>query len=220
MKTDIIKISNNGDGMNEAIEMAENITKYCGKNVFQKDVTQLRLLTEEMFNMIRNIAGDFTADFWIEEKDHVFSLHLKSEIADLDYFRRKQLLSFATTGNIAHRGFLEKIHDVIEAAIQHLKRSYIDATIHNYEERTSNSHIDVAPEILYPEAVNLTQTGMSEMIYAWSMQKYISSQEDKFEQEVNDGLEKSIIAKLADDVKIGVRKDGFEIIIEKEVFSF
>ncbi|MBQ3694520.1 MAG: hypothetical protein II884_07085, partial [Synergistaceae bacterium] len=66
--------------------------------------------------------------------------------------------------------------------------------------------------------------GMSQAVYAWSMQKYKNNVVSQRQNDTNtaaldawDELEKSIIANIADEVQVGVTKDGAELIITKSI---
>ena len=66
--------------------------------------------------------------------------------------------------------------------------------------------------------------GMNQAVYAWSMQKYKNNIDSQRQNDNNtaaidawDELEKSIIANIADDVQVGVTKDGVELIITKSI---
>ena len=199
MITDKITISNNGAGINEALSLTEDFAEKL--NLERKQRFHLRLLAEEMFSMIKTITGDFNAKFWIQEENHNCELHMEAK-SKLDYQQRKELISVSTRGkNIAHRGIMDKIREIIEAGIHSFGESYdLQA-----EYGTGMFHYGTF------------DAGMSEAIYAWSLQKYKSdveaNQSDSFEEW--DELEKSIIANVADEVKVGINKDSIELIVQK-----
>ena len=199
--TDRITISNHGHGMNEALNLAEYIAdtmKLEGKNKFH-----LRLLAEEMFSMVRAITGEFRADFWGEAEKHTCKLHLQAK-AELDYLKRRELLSVSTHGkNIASRGMMEKIREIIEAGLYSIEESF-------------NLQNEYGVNMLSYGAMGL-DTEMSDAIYSWSMQKYKSDVEAERSENPDawDELEKSIIANIADEVQVGINKDSIELIIQK-----
>lgn len=55
MKSDIIMVTNEGTGIRESIEQAVSSAAYRGLN--NKETLRLRLLSEEMLGMLREIAG-------------------------------------------------------------------------------------------------------------------------------------------------------------------
>ena len=52
--------------------------------------------------------------------------------------------------------------------------------------------------------------------YAWTLNNYVSQKQESTDTAAWDELEKSIVAKLADDVIVGVRGKNVEIVIKKE----
>ncbi len=203
MITERIKISNDGTGMKNALGLAEALAVSLGLS--KKESFHLRLLAEEMFSMVRAIAGNFSANFWIEEEKRLCRLHLEASKMDLDYGKRRELLSVSTEGkNTARRGIMEKVREVVEAGLYAVAEGY-------------NIQAEYGIGMFNYGAMGIQDTVMSETLYAWSMQKYkseIESRPDK--SEALDEIEKSIIANIADDVRVGVRKDSLEILVQKK----
>jgi len=76
------------------------------KSLSPKNAMHLHLLAEEMLAMMRAITGNVNGEFWIEDQDDVYALHLKVDTLT-DAHRREQLLSASSTGkNEATRGFM------------------------------------------------------------------------------------------------------------------
>ena len=206
--TEHVKISSSGEGMNETLVLVDRLASSQG--LAKKQAFHLRLLTEEMFSMVRAIAGELDAYFWIEENNRSFKIHLKSNKIELNYEKRREFLSVSTKGeNIAKRGVMEKIREIVEAGLYSVEESF------NLQAEYGTG--------MFTSYGMMTQldSGVSDAIYSWSMQKYRDEIETEREKnsdadEAWDELEKSIIANIADDVCVGVRKGGFEIIIEKK----
>lgn len=203
MVTEHIGISNGGDGMNDALSMADGFAVSLG--LTKKEAFHIRLLAEEMFNMVRAITGGFNAFFWIDEENRVCRLHLESAKIDLDYGKRRELLSVSTQGeNTASRGIMEKIRDIVEAGLYNISEGY-------------NIQAQYGIGMFNYGVVGINDTAMSDAVFAWSMQKYKDEIESRAEEiEAQDELEKSIIANIADDVRVGVKKDSLEIVIVKK----
>ena len=205
MTTEKIKISNNGSGMNEALELTEHVADLM--KLERKKRFHLRLLAEEMLSMVRAITENFTAEFWIEEKNFNCKLCLKAK-SELDYQKRRELVSVSTEGkNSAALGIMEKIREIIEAGLYSMEESF--ALQSEYGTGMFNYG-----------TLGVVDTAMSEAIYSWSMQKYKSEvkserSENPVALEAWDELEKSIIANIADDVTVGVRKDSIELTVQK-----
>ena len=76
MKSDVIHINSRGEGANEALMQAEAVASF--KALEKKEAIRLRLLAEEMLGMFRELTGEKDADFWIDDEDKNFKLHLKT----------------------------------------------------------------------------------------------------------------------------------------------
>ena len=195
-----ITIANTGTGISEALELTERIAESIGLK--GKDLLRLRLLAEEMLGMVRAIAGEFSAQFWIEHKDKDCTLHLSAK-SELDYGKRRELLSVSTSGkNTASVGIMEKIRGIFEAGLWGMEESFA-------------LQAEYGTGMLGYGALGAIDGGMSDAIYSWSMQKYKEDVQAGKNPDAWDELEKSIIANLADEVSVGVRRDGVELIVRK-----
>lgn len=203
MKTDVIQIDSNGRGIESALAETEKAAVFRGLD--GKQTLRLRLLAEEMTGMLKTIVGQAAFRYWVESEGTAFSLHLTAE-ARLTPEARKELLKTSTSGeNAAAKGFMGRIRDIFtkmreeDEAIgltMEYGYSYLDVT--GYD-----ASMDMSPNAL---------------LYGWSLKAYRSavSEHRSERQEQWDELERSITAKLADEVKIFIRKNNVEMVIEKE----
>ena len=183
MKSDVIEVSTSQDNTDLVLETADRVAGYY--SLPEKSAMYLRLLTEEMMGMVRAIAGEVTGEFWIESEDgKEFALHLKVW-KKMDQKAREQLIAASTTGtNEAHRGFMGKIRAFFEP-------------------------LDDMPLLL--------EMGSGEVRtdLTWSMKAYQEQLEEDVRQnksgakEAWDALERSVVAHVADEVK--VRIDGYDV---------
>ena len=188
--------------MEEALSLTDSIAEKIGLE--KRDSFHLRLLAEEMFSMVRSIAGDFSADFWLEYENRKCKLTLEAK-SELDYPKRHELLSVSTRGNnIINTGIMGKIRDFIEAGLYNLGEGL----------ELQNEYGIGAFNYGSPDMIDV---GMSEAMFAWSMQKYKSDIEASQSENSDelDELEKSIIANIADEVQVGVSKKGVILIAVK-----
>lgn len=193
MKTDVITVTNADDQIEKALILAEKTAAY--KELSHKDALTLRLLTEEMMSMLRSITGDIEGKFWIEDEDKNFQLVLEAE-SDLSYDQRIKLVAASTSGkNEAAKGIMGKIRAFFE------------------------------PEEGFPiyiEPVWETPGGLDSDL-SWSLGLYreqiMESMKDKREgaEEAWDELEKSVVSKLADDVKVSIRNYTVKLMIFKKI---
>ena len=202
MKTDVVTISPRGEGMEEALRETERAAAYRG--LTPKESLRLRLLSEEMMGMLRTIVGEERASFWLETEGKAFSLHLSTD-AHMNADLREELLKTATSGkNAAVKGFMSRIRDIFTQLAEPAGES-ISPTDYGF------SYVDVTS---FDASMGVTTHGM---LYGWSMKEYRSAVAAHREQEPEkwDELEKSITARLADEVKIFIRGNAVEMVIEK-----
>ena len=199
MKTDVILVSSRGSRIETALRQADFVADY--KSLSPKGALHLRLLTEEMMGMMRSITGETDGEFWIEDQDGEFQLHLRvSTVMDSD--KREQLLSASTTGkNESARGFMGRL------------RNFFDL----------GADADVAACVgpLYT-GIYAESSSVAALDYEWSRLRYEQRLTSRMETDPAakqewDELEKSVVARLADEVKISIRGRTVEMIILKKL---
>ncbi len=175
MKTDIIRIDNQGNGFSEALEETSKAAAYA--ELPAKDDTKLRVLTHEMLCLARSITGEMKAEFWIEGEGRRFDLHMTTETA-MDAEKRSQLIQSSTSRkNEAAKGFLGRLRDSVEQALA----APVDHS---------------GNELPYDVLTDIPSNPVGDPDW--------------------DGYERSVLRKLADDVKVGIRGGKVEIIVSKD----
>lgn len=190
MKTQKIVVSSNGSGMSEALDEVE---LFSGSMGFDKHSTlRVRLLAEETLSMVRSIIDDFKADFWMESTDKCnCELHLLA-VADMDYKKRQDLIAASTNKqNEASIGVMGKIKDFIEGCMFYL----------GFDRELPDTDPRLVGCVSFDE------------IHMWSLYQYRNYLEEQYEGVDADAmleeLERSIVANIADDVRVSV--DGNNI---------
>lgn len=200
MKTDMIHVSNEGTQIETALAQVEKVTAY--KGLTGKNALHLRLLTEEMMGMMRSITGETEGKFWIEDEKNVYQLHLQV-VTRMDSGKRDQLLSAASTGrNESAKGLMGRLRDF-------------------FDRGTDEDIASFTSPLLLPGmyAGSTTPT----LDWEWSMMRYedaLSSrvrENDAAAKEAWDELEKSVVAHVADDVKVSIRGRQVEMTIVKKL---
>ena len=192
MKTDVIVISNSGEGMQNALRETEKYAQY--REVPRKTALHLRLLTEEMMGMMRSITGEKSGEFWIEDEGDTARLHLRMETV-IDYSTKDRLIAASTSGkNEATRTFMGKL------------RAFFDAS--------GSYPILTAP--FMPGAIGDMDVAWSMEDYRLQLQKYREEHREGAE-EAWDELEKSVVSNVADEVKVSVEGWNVEMIIYKKI---
>ncbi|MBR1707577.1 MAG: hypothetical protein IJ719_01960 [Clostridia bacterium] len=200
MKSDVIIVTSGESQIESALSQAEKVAVY--KELTGKNALHLRLLTEEMMGMMRSITGETEGRFWIETEGNVYQLHLQVKTR-MDSVKREQLLSASSTGkNESARGLMGRLRDFFDRGTDE----------------------DVAA-ITSP----LLLTGMHEDISAttldleWSMMRYADALSSRVQENDDDAkaawdeLEKSVVAKVADDVKVAIQGNTVEMCIIKKM---
>ena len=200
MRSDIIHVTNSGDGMPEALDQAEAVAGY--RTLSSKKAIRLRLLAEEMLGMFRALSGDAEADFWIESEGEQYLLHLASE-TKMTAKKREMLLSASSDGkNTAAKGFMGKIRDMFSRVLEPID----DATPNLFAMGLASANASGAA---------LSNEGMlhAEM---WSLSQYKSTL-GAGDAEKWDELEKSVVSRLADEVKVSIVGDTVELTISAKL---
>ena len=199
MKTDVIVVSSKGSQMETALNQVDKVAAY--KGLSPKDALHLRLLAEEMMAMMRSITGETQGKFWIEDDDGTYELHLQAATR-MTSTKREKLLSTATSGkNESARTFMGKLLDFFERGADE------DIAAHT-------------SPLLMPGMYEHSSTPTLD--WEWSMTQYeraLSSAVDRKDENALkawDELEKSVVAHVADDVKVSIRNQVVEMTIIKK----
>ncbi len=201
MQTSVITVKPDGTGMKEALAASEKVAVDAGLDA--KEKLRFRLLSEELFGMIATITGENESSYWIESEGKKFDIHLKADV-ELTLTMKEELVSLSSSGkNTAARGFMGKLRDMIGSAL--LPR-------------------DDGPS---PLTIGLMGMGspsgyqVTGDVYEWSMMRYRAEMEGKSGEDEDaahavDELERSIVANIADEVKVRIVGSDVEITISKK----
>ena len=193
MKSNICVLKKGGLGLENILLEVEKVTEYNG---MQKEAAlRLRLLAEELVGMLPELVKNFEGRFWLQNDENRYELHTELSVENLSREVKEALLTVsANKKNAVASSFMGKLRDVVENMLL-------------------LSDVPSDPDYLYGY-----DTLDVHYMYAWTLEYYINQQKERFpdNREKWDELEKSIVAKLADDVIVGVRGKKVEIIIKKE----
>ena len=115
MKSDIIKIDNQGNGFTEAIQETQKTAEYQGLE--KKEIICLKMVAEEMLSLARSVTGEMQANFWLESEGKAFELFMTTKTV-MDKDKRYQLISSTTSRqNEIRKSFLGKLRDSFEQAM-------------------------------------------------------------------------------------------------------
>ena len=199
MKTDVITVSAKGKRISTALEQVEKVAAY--KALSPKSTLHLRLLTEEMMGLMRSITGEPEGEFWIEDDNGEYQLHLRVATR-LSIEKREQLLAVSASGkNESAKGLMGRI------------RAFFDwGCDEDYDGFVS--------PLMMPDAFE--HSSSPTLDWEWSMRQYerglsALAGENAEAKEAWDELEKSVVKNVADDVKVFIRSGSVELVILKKL---
>ena len=184
--------------MEAALNQVEKVAAY--KGLSPKDTLHLRLLTEEMMGLMRSITGEPEGEFWIEDRDGEYELHLRVA-SRMNFEKREQLLSVSASGkNEAARGLMGRIRDFFDWGCDEEYDGFSTALMPDAFEHSSSPTLD----------------------WEWTRRRYenvVSAKmgQDEAAREAWDELEKSVVKNVADDVRVFIRGGYVELTILKKL---
>ena len=207
MQTDKIKILVYELGREKALHETDRFSEYM--NFDHKTALRVRLLVEETFAMVNAITEEFYAVFWIEgTRTGLCKIHLTIQ-TEMDIEKKKALIDASREKkNGAVKGLTGRIWEMIE---DHLYLKKQDAG----EMNAGYYALGMVDMPLAPGA----PIQMDNVV--WTLDAYrsgVNGAKGKGQEadEAWDELEKSILANLADDVKVAIRGNEAELIVEKK----
>ncbi len=172
----------------------------------KRDTLRLDLLVEETLGMAKAMLEDFYGQIWFTAEGRACEIHFEAT-ANMNADRKEELLSVSSTGkNALARGFMARLGETISGMLHSAGKS-MDA----YGQETMKYGIVHTPDMM---------DGSAGMMAIWSLKTYRSDLNaapagDAGAEAAWDELEKSIVARLADDVIVGVKGDRIDLVIRK-----
>lgn len=207
MKSNICKLNKDLTCLEAVLAEVEKVTTYNALE--DKKALRIRLLAEELCGMLPGLVENFSGEFWAENEGDNYELHVELKADDMSIDLRDELISVSKSGkNAAAKGIMGKIRAVAETMLLAAFDSNMAPMPANREYYDYNGfnmgfgYID--PTVAY-------ETGY---VYTWSLFNYKTVVEEN-KDEAYDELERSIVAKLADDIIVGVLGKNVEIVVKK-----
>ena len=207
MKSNICKLNENLTCLEAVLAEVEKVTKYNGLE--DKKALRLRLLAEELCGMLPGLIENFSGKFWVENDGDAYELHVELKADDMNIDLRDELISVSKSGkNAAAKGVMGKIRAVAETMLLAAFDPTLPMPIPTDEFYDYNGfNIGFG----YIDPAISCETGY---VYSWSLVNYKTTVEKK-EEDAYAELERSIVAKLADDIIVGIRGKNVEIVVKK-----
>ena len=210
MKSNICKLNEDLTCLGTVLAEVEKVTTYNGLE--DKKALRLRLLAEELCGMLSGLIQNFSGKFWAENDGDDYELHVELKADDMNIDLRDELISVSKSGkNAAAKGVMGKIRAVAETML--LAAS--DPTLQTLPAGEFYDYHGFNMGFGYIDPMISCETGY---VCSWSLFNYKTAVEEK-EEDAYAELERSIVAKLADDIIVGVRGKNVEIVVKKS-FGF
>ena len=206
MKSNICKLNEDLTCLETVLSEVEKVTEYNGLE--DKKALRLRLLAEELCGMLPGLVENFSGEFWAENDGDNYELHVELKAEDMNVELRDELISVSKSGkNAAAKGIMGKIRAVAETMLLAAFDPSVPAPVPEgefYDGYGFNMGFGY---------MNSTLSHESGYLYSWSLCNYKTAINDKDDAYAE--LERSIVAKLADDIIVGVRGNNVEIVVKK-----
>ena len=192
MQSNICKIEKGSQNMDQIFRECEKVARY--NELDHKQTLQMRLLCEELVNMLPSIVSNFSGEFWMENQGDQFELCMRVSVENIDMDTRERLINVSKKRqNSAIVGITGKIRAVFD-----------------YMAMSSGDAVSPAGRYGFSTNIDFSQI--------WSLQQYKNTVQTDggAEDQEWDEFERSIIVKIADDVLVGVKGKNVSIIIKKK----
>jgi len=209
MISEKLTISSTDERIRAASEFVEKTVPEWNRN--PHEILRVRLLVEETMGMLRAILDEYEGWMWFEEEPEQIEIRFSLR-AVMSPEKRENLIGVSTSGkNAAARGIMGKIGTIIANGLADYGYT-LDLT----EEYAGG------PVSYWRLGVDAPTDGSELYAYDWSLSRYrmgVAEQrkENSGADEAWDELEKSIVGRLADDVKVGVRGGKIEMTILRKL---
>lgn len=195
MKSDVCELSVNVTDLKTILKETAKPAAY--RELDKKEIYRLRLLAEELVEMLPALLRFSEGKFWVESEGKSFELHVTLRPNQLlTAERREKLLDVSTSKtNAAAVGIMAKIRLAAEFMLV------------DYERSASMSETFYIPIQGTPSVVSLADP-------LWTLNAYREGAK-KAKGETWDELEKSIVANLADDVVVALQGGQVDIVVKR-----
>ena len=206
MKSNICKLNEDLTCLGTVLAEVEKVTTYIGLE--DKKALRLRLLAEELCGMLPGLIENFSGEFWAENDGDDYELHVELKADDMNIDLRDELISVSKSGkNAAAKGVMGKIRAVAESMLLVAADPTLQIPL------SAGEYYDYHGFNMGFGYIDPAISCDPEYVYAWSLISYKTAVEEK--EDAYAELERSIVAKLADDIIVGVRGKNVEIIVKK-----
>lgn len=195
MVTNQCVLNGNDEDLKKVLEEVELAANY--NQLAHKPSIQLRLLAEEMIGIEKGILGFVRGEFYMENEGNVYKLYLEAQL-NLEASEREAFVNVSSSkSNEAYKGFKGKLLKVIDSMT-------------GANAAADGGMSPLASGYMENEVITGFQSNSLDL---WQLTRY--EEESKDNREIWDEMEKSIVARLADEILIGFREGKLTMTVIK-----
>lgn len=179
--------------MTRALNETENFAETVG--ISWEDMLCLRLLAEELLGMVYGVLEVRKGSFWIEREGERFEIHVSATPVSVGEEAKKRLMSVSTTGqNVLYQGVTGKLRMVL---------NWLSVGASDVSLTPNDIEMGLVPGMLDSSAA------------MWSLEQYRAEIAREQRAQDWDELERSVLSRLADDIRVGVGKEEILLTVYK-----
>lgn len=195
MVTNQCVLNGNDEDLKKVLEEVELAANY--NQLAHKPSIQLRLLAEEMIGIEKGILGFVRGEFYMENEGNEYKLYLEAQL-NLEASEREAFVNVSSSkSNEAYKGFKGKLLKVIDSMT-------------GANAAAGGEVSPLASGYMENEVITGFQSNSLDL---WQLTRY--EEESKDNREIWDEMEKSIVARLADEILIGFREGKLTMTVIK-----
>ena len=193
IKSRELTFTTDASDMPDILKEAESFASRLGLS--GKEERRFRLLVEETTEMLKTITGDHNIQISFIEDEKDIAIHLETDTL-MNLEMHDKLISVSKSGkNESAKGILGKIREAFEFAAMLPNSNTTDSWV-----------LYGSPAMIMGVPADSSSISMTETM-CWSLSCYrenLQGDDSPKKEEAWDELEKSVVANLADDVRIGI----------------
>lgn len=194
MITNRCVLNGSDEDLKKVLEEVEHAAAY--NQLAHKPSIQLRLLAEEMIGIEKGILGFVRGEFYMENEGKEYKFHLEAQL-NLEASERDAFVNVSSSkSNEAYKGFKGKLLKVIDSMTG--------------ANAAAGGMSPLASGYMENEVITGFQSNGLDL---WQLTRY--EEECRDNQEIWDEMEKSIVARLADEILIGFREGKLTMTVIK-----
>lgn len=195
MVTNQCVLNGNDEDLKKVLKEVELAANY--NQLAHKPSIQLRLLAEEMIGIEKGILGFVRGEFYMENEGNEYKLYLEAQL-NLEASEREAFVNVSSSkSNEAYKGFKGKLLKVIDSMT-------------GANAAAGGGMSPLASGYMENEVITGFQSNSLDL---WQLTRY--EEESKDNREIWDEMEKSIVARLADEILIGFREGKLTMTVIK-----